>query len=54
MKAERAILAERLALVAGAVAMAVAVAAVDWRAGLFVAGGLLVASAVDLPRRWRS
>ena len=49
MKIERAIVAERIALVLGFVAMVVAVSAFDWRAGLLVAGVLLSGSALD----WR-
>jgi hypothetical protein len=42
---------ERLALVAGLALMVLAVGALDWRAGLLLAGLLLVLSALDIPRR---
>lgn len=51
MTPARALIAERLALVVGFVAMVLAVGAFDWRAGLLLGGLLLVLSALDLP--WR-
>lgn len=51
MKRDRAFLAERLALIVGFVALVAAVVAVDWRAGLGLAGVLLMASGLDLRRQ---
>jgi hypothetical protein len=45
------LMAERLLWLAGFVAMVVAVAAFDWRVGLFFGGVVLFASSLDLPRR---
>jgi hypothetical protein len=42
---------EPLTVLAGGLCMSVALAAVDWRAGLFLAGLLLTVSALDI--RWR-
>ena len=43
------VLAERALLVVGFLAIVVALTAIDWRLGLFVAGAILLASTVD----WR-
>ena len=51
MNARRALIIERLVLLAGMVAMVAAVGAYDWRFGAFLAGALAVASSLDLPRR---
>jgi hypothetical protein len=51
MTPARDLLAERIVIAAGFVAMVVAVGAFDWRAGLLLAGLLLVLSALDMPRR---
>jgi hypothetical protein len=50
MKPTRIVLVERLALVGGLVAIVVAAASVEWRVGLFLAGLVLVASALDVRR----
>jgi hypothetical protein len=50
MKPTRIVLVERLALVAGLVAIVAAAAAVEWRLGLFLAGLVLVVAALDVRR----
>lgn len=51
MTPQRAILIERLTLVVGFLVMVAAIAAFDWRIGLFFAGLGLSGSALDI--RWR-
>ncbi len=51
MTPARAVAIERVVLVAGGLCMVAALAAVDPRLGLFLAGVLLVLSAIDVP--WR-
>jgi hypothetical protein len=51
MKPERAVLVERSVLIAGFVGMSVALAAFDWRIGLFVFSLLLSGSALNIPAR---
>lgn len=51
MTPTRAVIVERVVLVAGGLCMIAALAAVDPRLGLFLAGILLVLSAIDIP--WR-
>lgn len=51
MNAQRVALLERGVLIVGFALMVAAVAAVDWRIGLFFAGLLLALSSIDLPRR---
>jgi uncharacterized membrane protein len=51
MTPARAVLVERAVLLMGFLALVVAVAALDWRAGLALAGTLLILSSLDL--RWR-
>lgn len=48
MSPARIVLIERIGLVAGLVAMVAAVASVEWRAGLFLAGLLLTAITSDI------
>ena len=51
MNARRVLIAERLVLLAGLVAMVAAVTSADWRIGLFFAGLLACVSSIDIP--WR-
>jgi len=50
MKPERAVMVERLLFVLGFLAIVVAIGAVDWRAGLLVAGLGAIGSTIDLRR----
>jgi hypothetical protein len=51
MNARRVLITERLILLAGLIAMVAAVVSLDWRIGLFFAGLLACASALDVS--WR-
>jgi len=51
MTPQRILLAERVVWLVAFLAMTVAVAAFDWRLGLFLAGLLLAVSNLDLRRR---